>query len=75
MKNFLLSNIYSLLINIFLLLFLLISIQNNHEKKSIKIFQIETIQLPISFILGSSFIAGSLYGNLVFSIIDFKRKR
>lgn len=75
MKNFLLSNIYSLLINAFLLFFLLIAIQNNHEKKSIKIFQIETIQLPISFILGSSFIAGSLYGNLVFSIIDYKRKR
>ena len=74
MKNFLLTNIYSLLINIFLLFFLLIAIQNNHQKKNIKVFQLETIELPISFIIGSSFITGSLVGNLVFSIINFEKR-
>ena len=74
MKNFLLTNTYSLLINSLILFLLLVAIQNNHEKKIIKIFQVETIELPISFILGSSFITGSLYGNLVFSILKFKIK-
>ena len=73
MKKFIISNFNSILVNLFLLTFLLISIQNNHEKKIIKIFNIETIELPFSFILGSSFIAGSYCGNVIFSIIKFKK--
>tara|TARA_B100001287_G_C22432664_1_gene412152 strand:+ start:235 stop:471 length:237 start_codon:yes stop_codon:yes gene_type:complete len=74
MKKFIFSNIYSFLINIFLLFFLLFAIQNSQEKKVTKIFNKETIELPISFILGSSFIAGSLTGGLIFSILIFKKK-
>tara|TARA_B100000212_G_scaffold244225_1_gene186277 strand:+ start:274 stop:498 length:225 start_codon:yes stop_codon:yes gene_type:complete len=74
MKKFIISNIFSLLINIFLLAFLLAAIQNNQQKKSIEIFNKETIELPISFILGSTFIAGSIFGNLFFSILKFKKK-
>ena len=73
MKKFILSNLSSLLINIFLLFFLLIAIQNNHEKKKIKILEMESVELPISFILGSSFIAGSLSGNLIYTILKFKK--
>ena len=75
MKKFILSNIYSLLVNIFLISFLLIAIQNSQEKKFIKILNTETIELPISFILGTSFVIGSLSGNLVFSILDFKNNQ
>jgi len=75
MKKFILSNIYSLLVNIFLISFLLIAIQNSQEKKFIKILNTETIELPISFILGTSFVIGSLSGNLVFSILNFKNNQ
>tara|TARA_Y100000589_G_scaffold322042_1_gene354341 strand:+ start:1099 stop:1332 length:234 start_codon:yes stop_codon:yes gene_type:complete len=74
MKKFLQSNLNSLIINLFLLIFLLIAIQNNHEKKIIKLFNIETIELPISFITGVSFIAGSFCGNFVFTILNFKKQ-
>ena len=74
MKKFIFSNIYSLLINTFLLLFLLFAIQNSQEKKVTKIFNRETIELPISFILGTSFVAGSLSGGFIFSILSFKNK-
>ena len=73
MKRFILSNLFSLLINIFLLCFLLFSIQNNHEKKKVKVLEMESIELPISFILGSSFITGSFSGKLIYTILKFKR--
>ena len=73
MKKFILSNLFSLFINIFLLLFLLFAIQNNHEKKKVKVLEMESIELPISFILGSSFIAGSFSGNLIYTILRFKK--
>ena len=74
MQKFIFSNIYSFLINIFLLFFLLFAIQNSQEKKVTKIFNRETIELPISFILGTSFVAGSLSGGFIFSILSFKNK-
>ena len=74
MKKFIFSNIYSLLVNIFLLFFLLFAIQNVNDKKVIKIFNRETIELPISFILGTAFITGSLSGNFIFSILSFKQR-
>ena len=74
MKKFIFSNIYSFLVNIFLLFFLLFAIQNSQEKKVAKIFNKETIELPISFVLGTSFIAGSLTGSFIFSILIFKNK-
>ena len=74
MKKFIFSNIHSLLINTFLLFFLLFTIQNSQEKKVTKIFNRETIELPVSFILGTSFVAGSLSGGFIFSILSFKNK-
>ena len=74
MKKFIFSNINSLLINIFLLFFLLFAIQNSQEKKVLKLFNKETIELPVSFILGSSLIAGSLSGSFIISICNFKSK-
>ena len=74
MKKFIFSNINSLLVNTLLLFFLLFAIQNSQEKKALKFFNKETIELPISFILGTSFIAGSLSGNFIFSILSFKNE-
>jgi len=74
MKKFIFSNINSLIVNTFLLFFLLFAIQNSQEKKVLKFFNKETIELPISFILGSSFLAGSLSGNFIISIFNFKTK-
>ena len=74
MKKFIFSNITSLLVNSFLLFFLLFAIQNSQEKKALKLFNKESIELPISFILGSSFIAGSLSGSFIISICNFKPK-
>ena len=74
MKRFIFSNINSLLINAFLLFFLLFATQNSQEKKVLKFFNKETIELPISFILGTSLIVGSLSGNFILSILNFQHK-
>ena len=74
MKKFIFTNINSLLINIFLVFFLLFAIQNSQEKKTLKFFNKESIELPISFILGSSFLAGSLTCGFILSICNFKSK-
>ena len=46
---------------------LIIGIQNSTKKSTVNLLINETIQLPISFIVGVSFITGSLLGNLVSS--------
>ena len=74
MKKFIFSNITSLLVNSFLLIFLLFAIQNSQEKKALKLFNKESIELPISFILGSSFLTGSLISSFTLSICNFKSK-
>jgi len=53
---------------------LLFAIQNSQEKKALKLFNKESIELPISFILGSSFLAGSLTCGFILSICNFKSK-
>ena len=48
---------------------LLIGIQNSSNKSKVDILIDETIELPISFIIGSSFILGSIFGSFfVFKI-------
>ena len=74
MKKFIISNSLSLLFNLFLLIFLLIGIQNNQKKEKIFFLNTETVNMPISFISGSSFIVGILYGNFIFSLLKFKQK-
>ena len=50
-------------VNLFLFLFLMLGIQNSSEKHKIDLIVDETIALPLSFILGMSFISGSLVGS------------
>ena len=56
---------------LFALLF--IGIQNSSNKSKVDLLIEETIELPISFIVGSSFILGSILGGFVF--FDMKNKQ
>ena len=51
--------------NFSLFLLLMIGIQNSSIRKNVNLIITETITLPISFIIGVSFISGSLTGNLL----------
>ena len=56
---------FILTFNFSLFLLLMIGIQNSSNKKKVNVFFKETISLPISFIVGVSFISGSLTGSLL----------
>ena len=75
MAKFLISNISSIIINLFFLIFLLIGIQNSYERNKIRFLDYESAAMPISFILGTSFITGSLLGNFVFSILKIDNNK
>ena len=45
---------------------LFVAIQNSSNKRKVDLIINETIELPISFIVGSSFILGSILGNILF---------
>ena len=47
-----------------LFLLLIIGIQNSSNKSKVNFLINETVNLPISFIIGSSFISGSIIGSL-----------
>ena len=51
--------------NVFLFLVFIILIQNTNLKSKVRLFSTETIELPISFIIGSSYICGSTFGLLL----------
>ena len=43
----------------------MLGIQNSNKKASVKLIMNETVSLPISFIIGMSFISGSLTGSIL----------
>ncbi len=59
--------------NFSLFLLLIIGIQNSSNKAKVNFVIGETVELPISFIVGVSFISGSLIGILFSSNIQVKR--
>ena len=61
-------------LNITFFLMLLIGIQNSSNKAKINLLINETIQLPISFIIGTSFISGSILGGFI-TLNFFKRSK
>ena len=61
--------IFLLLFNASLFILLIIGIQNSSKKERVNLIFNETIKLPISFIMGASFIGGSIAG----SFISFKK--
>jgi uncharacterized integral membrane protein len=61
--------IFNFLFNISLFILLMISIQNSFQKRQVKLLLLETINLPISFIIGTSFISGTLLGSFISELI------
>ncbi len=64
---------FTITLNSALFLLLIIGIQNSSTKSKVKLIIGETVSLPISFIIGISFISGSIYGNLL--TINFQSKK
>ena len=65
--------VFTLILNSTLFLLLVIGIQNSENKSKVKLIVGETVSLPISFIVGISFISGSLSGSLL--TINFRGRR
>ena len=55
----------SAIFNFSLFVLLLIGIQNSSNKSKVDFLINETIELPISFVVGSSFIFGSFLGSFI----------
>ncbi len=51
--------------NISLFFILIIGIQNSNNKSKVFFYKNETIELPISFIIGITFISGSIFGSFI----------
>ena len=60
---------FNAIFNSCLFLILFIGIQNSSKKSKVNFIIEETIELPISFIVGSSFILGSIFGS--FNVLNF----
>ena len=63
---------FAVIFNSCLFVVLFIGIQNSSNKNKVDLLIDETIELPISFIVGSSFILGSIFGN--FLVLDMDNK-
>ena len=59
------KTIHTLIFNSCLFFILLIGIQNSSNKSKVNFLINETVKLPISFVIGLSFISGSLIGSLL----------
>ena len=65
--------IFNTTFNLLLFLFLFIGIQNSTNKTKINLLINETINLPVGFTLGTSFILGSIAGSFLnFNILKKK---
>ena len=66
--------INTLLFNSSIFFMLMIGIQNSWKNSNVKFFTIKTVNLPISFIIGTSFISGSLIGSFLNLQLDNNNK-
>ena len=65
MSFFIKKLLYSAIFNSCLFAVLFIGIQNSSNKSKVDLLIDETIELPISFVVGSSFILGSILGSFI----------
>ena len=65
MSNTLKKTIFTATFNSCLFLLLMIGIQNSSNKSKVNFLINETVKLPISFVIGSSFIGGSIIGSFL----------
>jgi len=57
--------LYTSIFNFSLFLLLMIGIQNSANKRKVNLIFSETVHLPVSFIIGVSFISGSIAASLL----------
>ena len=72
MNLFIKKLFFTAIFNSCLFALLFIGIQNSSNKSKVDFFINETIELPISFLVGSSFILGSILGSFI--DINFKNE-
>ena len=65
---------FTIALNSALFFLLIIRIQNSSNKGKVKLIIGETVNLPISFIVGISFISGSISGNLLLMSLSNKKE-
>ena len=65
MSSFFKKLLNSAIFNSCLFVLLFIGIQNSSNKSKVDFLINETIELPISFLVGSSFIVGSILGSFI----------
>jgi uncharacterized integral membrane protein len=65
--------IFAIFFNSSVFVVLLIGIQNSSSKSKVNLLLNETVKLPLSFIIGTSFITGSIFGSLL-PTINFNKK-
>ena len=65
MSLFIKKLLYSAIFNSCLFMILFIGIQNSSNKSKVDFLINETVELPISFLVGSSFILGSILGSFI----------
>ena len=66
--------LFTITLNSALFLLLIIGIQNSSNRTKVKLIIGESVRLPISFIIGMSFISGSFSGSLLAINFVFKKK-
>ena len=74
MQNILKKLFFTFSFNLSLFIILLIGIQNSSNKSKVNFIFVETVSLPVSFIIGTSFISGSILGSFVPIRLKNKKK-
>ena len=65
MSFFVKKSLFTLIFNFSLFLILMIGIQNSYIKKKVNLIIGETVNLPVGFIVGISFIGGSITASVL----------
>ena len=74
MFKIILRSINPFFFNSILFVFLFLAIQNSNNKQKVFFLNYESVEIPVSFIVGSGFIFGSLYSNILISLISKKNE-
>ncbi len=65
---------FAILFNSSLFFVLMIGIQNSSSQKKVNLIIKQSIRLPVSFIIGTSFICGSLTGSVLNINLSLKKE-
>ena len=67
------KSIYNFIFNFSLFIVLMIGVQNSNYKNKVNLLIAESVTLPLGFIIGISFLSGSITGGFLGSYIDNKK--